>query len=123
MRTETFICVYSDNVRLWHESTNFICVCSDDDFSLTKVGGHLISGGIQDRGNYQYSCLRPDPITVPAKARYGVSSLDTNAAIPKWGRVYTFAERAGNLLQQYKFPCGEHINLVSINTLHQYLNC
>ena len=86
---------------------------------LTKVGSHLISGGTQDRENYQYSCMRPDPITVPANSRYGVSSNDTNAAIPKWGRVYALLD--GIVL--YPFPCGEHISEVSINSLNQYLNC
>ena len=82
----------------------------------------MISGGIQDRENYQYSCLRPYPITVPANSRYGVSSNDTNAAIPKWGRVYVLTDMDFGL---HDTPCGEHISQVSINSSNenQYLYC
>ena len=84
---------------------------------LTKVGGHLISGGTQDRENYQYSCLRPDPITVPVDSRYGVSSANTNGAIPKWGRVYAFTDVANNMPSRvHPARCGERISRVSINT-------
>ena len=115
------MCVCCGGVIHWHESTNFIYVCSDDGSVLTKVGGHFISGGTQDTDNYQYSCMRPDPITVPANSRYGVSSNDTNAAIPKWGRVYAYTDGAGNLRRTLDYPCGEQISLVSINSLNQYL--